>query len=371
MASRPPDFFRMLPRRAVLIFYAAVFFTFAPVGPLFGSSFTNQWSWQALVFLTFVSGALAVSWAATFTHSRWFVIGIVAFTALQIAFYGPMRLTLLGSQQRKLSLEAALFVALIVAGYVLFIVFISGRGRDTLRLQTEMDLAREIHETLVPEIRLATDRVEAHAVSQASAEVGGDLVDAVEHAGGVDLVLADVAGHGVRSGVVMSMVKAGLRATLRHGPGLGETVTALNALLEETTGSEMYATIAAVRVPPEGDDVEFVLAGHHHLLAVRANDGTTRRLPNQNLPAGLFPQTCRAESLRLVDGDLLVLYTDGLNETENDRGEQLGHDAIERIVVEHRHAPLERLREVLLESVAAHGGQNDDRSLLLIRLRGG
>ena len=120
------------------------------------------------------------------------------------------------------SLAGLAVIAAIAFGYVLFVVFISRRGREAVRLMTEVALAQEIHASLVPALQHADDRLQVDASSTASGEMGGDLVDMVERGATTDLVLADVSGHGVKAGVVMGMVKAALRMAQRDERGLAK-----------------------------------------------------------------------------------------------------------------------------------------------------
>ncbi len=154
-AATSTNFFAMIPRRSVIAFFAAVFFVFSPIGLLLGSSFVEQRPIRIIVIGALLSGCIAVSWAATFTLSRWWIASVVVFTVLQIAFFGPMQKTAFGIGSAHASVEGVGSVAAIVLGYVLFIVFISGQGRTALRLQTEMALARRIHETLVPRLEVS------------------------------------------------------------------------------------------------------------------------------------------------------------------------------------------------------------------------
>lgn len=362
-ATNQPGFFDLVPGRATLLFFIAVFFIFAPVAllPISLSEPAPGMGWMALIWA--LSGGVAVSWAATFTLSRWCIAGIVFFQLGMFLAFGlaPVRGTV--------SWEGVATTVAIVAGYVLFVVFITGQGRTTLRLKTEMELARQIHETLAPPISTRNDRLEVHGVSIASSEMGGDLIDVVEHGRGTDIFVADVSGHGVRAGVVMGMVKSAFRALLQSSRPLGETLTGLNALLEQVTTSEMYATFAGFRVPREGGGLEFAVAGQSAVLHYRRGVKEPAKLGSRHLPLGMFPQSCGTETIDVEPGDLLAAYTDGLNETEDANGEQLGHAAIETTIGELRDQPLERIAEAVLQLTRAHGAQDDDRSLLLVRLR--
>ena len=378
MAKRIADeFFKTIPRGAMIVFLAGVFFIFAPVGLLFVSSFAEARPMGATLFIAFLSGAVGVSWAATFTVSRWFVPAIVVTTALLMAFSGgPFQGSALGARISRTAPETLFVVAAVVLGYVLFVVFISGQGRTTLRLMTEMTLARGIHETLVPRIDRTVGRVKILGVSLASSEMGGDLIDLVERDEATDLVLADVSGHGVKAGVVMGMVKASLRTALLRPRGLEPLLADLHEVLEATTSTEMYATCAALRIDREGRNAECALAGHHQVVRVRANGGI-ERIGESNPPLGLFGTGSYAtERFELSPGDLLALYTDGLNETRRgkaiaragDDPEELGHARIESFLAQNVAAPLEELQRGLFELVESFGSHDDDRTLLLVRV---
>ncbi len=368
-ASSP--FLALVPRRSAIIFFAAVFFIFSPVGVLLGSSLVERRPLPTLLLAGLLSGCIAVSWAATFTLSRRWIVGIVLFTAAQMAFFGPLGGTAFGIREASFSLEGVSIVAVIVLGYTLFVIFISGQGRTTLRLQTEMALAREIHATLAPPLELSRERFEVLGLSRASSEMGGDLVDAVDHAETTDLVLADVSGHGVKAGVVMGMLKSAIRTVLLRPAPLAELLTALNDVLERTTAPEMYATLAVVRIGAGGERAEYALAGHHPILHHRAGAREVVRLAQRQLPLGLMPcRTFDTGSVALAPGDLLALYTDGLAETENAAGEALGHEPVERLLVERAGAPLPEIQRELFELAGRHGERVDDQTILLLRVRG-
>ncbi len=367
MVSRR-DFFKMIPRRSVAMYFAAVFLIFAPVNLLMSLSFVGDRPLAAVLFSTLISGGVAVSWAATFTVSRWFIIGIVAFTAALMAFDGPLRDSALGLRSTGGSWEGVGSVCQLAVGYILFVMFIAGQARRTFRLQTEMNLARQIHETVVPAIDLRTPRLEALGVSAASSEMGGDLIDTVDHGERIDFYLADVSGHGVRAGVVMGMVKAAVRTRLLAPGGLAEIMADLNAVLGDLTAPEMFVTFACMRLGP--GRIEYALAGHHPILHVRAADGGVTELENENLPFGIGSgETYRIRERAVSPGDLLVVYTDGLIECHDRSGRALGSDAVHAIAQNRFREPLPAIRDAIFAAAGAHGDQEDDQTLLLVRVR--
>ena len=247
--------------------------------------------------------------------------------------------------------------------------FVNGQAKTTVRLMAEMARARNIHDTLVSPLSFTNDRIEALGFSCPSTEMGGDLIDLVDHGESTDLFLADVAGHGVGAGIVMAMVKSSIRMGLRKHEGLSELLGDLNEVLLDTTSAELYSTLACLRIDPAGC-VEYVLAGHHHIVHYRASASELRRLDHRNLPLGLFDgRMYTTDTVAPEPGDLLFVYTDGLNETNDASGAELGHEAIERTVADLAARPLGEIRQAVFDLVERHGKQSDDRTLLVVRFR--
>ena len=198
---------------------------------------------------------------------------------------------------------------------------------------------------------------------------GGDLIDLVDRGESTDLFLADVAGHGVGAGIVMAMVKSSIRMGLRTHEGLSELLGDLNEVLLDTTSAALYSTLACLRIDPAGC-VEYALAGHHHIVHYRASASELRRLDHRNLPLGLFDgHLYSTDTVAPEPRDLLVVYTDGLNETNDASGAELGHEAIERTVAGLAARPLAEICQAVFNLVERYGKQSDDRTLLVVRFR--
>jgi hypothetical protein len=364
------DFFQRIPRRSLLVLHLAVFFIFAPVGMLFVSSFAQQRPLASVVLYMTVSGLVAVCWAATFTISKLFISGIVIFSAALMVLPGPLASTTFGLRSAQVSLVCYMLAAATVLGYFLFIAFIGGQARTTLRLMTEMSLARQIHDALVPTIDVTSDQFEVLGTSIPSTEMGGDLIDLIEHEEGTDMFLADVSGHGVRAGVVMGMVKSAIHTQSLRRQGLGELTRQLNNVIEQLTSAELYATMACLRFVSGTSEVEWAVAGHHHITHYRGVSGKVQRLGGPSFPVGLLPdRDYKTSATRVESGDLLVVYTDGLNETTDSSDVELGHDAIEREIARLANRPLREIQAAVFALARNHGPQVDDMTILLVRPR--
>jgi serine phosphatase RsbU (regulator of sigma subunit) len=129
----------------------------------------------------------------------------------------------------------------------------------------------------------------------------------------------------------------------------------------------MYATAACLRLEP-GDE-EAALAGHPSILHWRAATRAIERLDGANLPLAMFPdQRYASRPLDLEEGDLLVILTDGLFEVMDAKDRELGFDEIVATVERNADRPLADIHDRILERARGHGRQQDDQSLLLVRV---
>src|SRR5262245_270984 len=234
-------------------------------------------------------------------------------------------------------------------------------------MSTEIALARDIHATLVPPVATATPRVELRGASYPTTEVGGDLLDVVPGDDADTVFVADVSGHGVPAGVLMAMIRSAIRVRLRAGAALDELVRDLNWIVYESTEPRLFATFVAMRFGAGG--VEYAIAGHPPILRVRAADGGVDRLETEPPPLGILPaHPFTARRVDAAPGDVFVLFTDGLTEVRDRNGNMLGEDGFVELVRRHAHRPLAELQTALFDAVRAFGAQDDDQTLLVVRL---
>lgn len=365
-----------LQKRIPLRLYLSTFFLFGTLGILLDIAMVTPRPWYGVGLMVVMTGLIAVGWVHAFQHGLRLILFLVPASIVvpilvdvlipsQSLNFAMRR----GGLDPRLLGEVVICLAMFVAGYVLFVRYIRDEGLRHLRLQTEMDLARRIHDTLVTPIAVSTPRVEFFGRSTASSEMGGDLVDLVETAEGHTAVVADVSGHGVAAGVLMAMVKAALRMRLREGGPLDALVRDLNRLVHELTEPQTFVTFSCLRVDG-GTHVHYALAGHLPILHFERATRTLHRLPNEHLPLGVLAEEAfAARTVTPGTGDLLVMLTDGFMETMNARGQLLGEERLESLIVQHADRPLVDIYSALTALADAHGPAGDDRTVLLARWR--
>ena len=363
-----------MPLRSQLLFFAGTFFVFLPTGLLTDVSKLGATSASRLALSSLIAGGTAVAYVVVARYGAgWMaVLAPIHFSGVAALdkWLGPLGPELAEDALRaRLGLDVGLTVLSLVVGFTLLSTFIRVEGARHGRLRAEVDLARQIHRVLVPPLAQRLGGIEVRGLSAASGDVGGDLVDVVETADGWTAYVVDVSGHGVGSGLLMGMVKSATRVALRGGTDLGALLTLLNGVIFGLKSPAMYATFAGLQA--RGGSLSFAVAAHLPILRHRPGNGAIEELTMAQLPIAMFEDTqFTATPLAAEPGDLFVILTDGLTEVFDARGQELGLERVKALVAAHGDGPLDVLERRLLDAVRAHGAQQDDQSLLLVRVGG-
>ena len=242
-------------------------------------------------------------------------------------------------------------------------------GLDNVRMQTELSLAHGIQATLVPPISFQNATFEIYGKSMPSAEMGGDLIDVIESNGTLLAYVADVSGHGLAAGQLMGMLKTALRVSLQFRQAPAALLESADRVLPAVKESDMYATLALLQFDGSAQ-AEYALAGHVPILHYRNRSRDTARLSMEQFPLGLIPGGCYAsQRVPYSSRDLFLMLTDGISEVPNDRDEEFGLARVEQLLTQHSAEPLPQIWERIIEHVRQHGLQQDDQTLLLVRVR--
>ena len=362
--------------RALLL--GAVFALFSAIGLLSDVLSLGRSTPVTLALLTLLGGVMAVVFLVVILRRPlWLPAAILLQVVLatwigrrpagpEIVPAGPMAEQL----RQRLAINAMGAVACITISYTLFIVFTTKSGKEFVRLDTELQLARDIHRSLVPRIETRIGGFDFFAVSSPSGEVGGDLVDVVEHDGPPEWTayLVDVSGHGVPSGVLMGMVKSAVRMALVDTAPFEAMLPGLNDVLYEVSQPQMFATFAALR-PAGPGRLAYTLAGHLPILCWRAATATVEELAVPQVPLGMLPgRDYVAAETTCSPGDVFLVLTDGLIEVFDRSDREFGMEGVRATLAGNARSPLPQLEEALLTASRAHGTQLDDQSLILIRV---
>ena len=362
-----------MPWGVRLQFLEAVFFTFSGVGFLLDLANPTPGRTTHVLFLVFMGGAIGVAYGFCFMRAPKLLPVLVAVHVVlalavpHLKFLRPLAVDWAQVASTAAGVDLIGSLLAISLGYVFFVRFIRKQGLHYFRVQTEIDLAGQIHRSLVPPIAASTSQLEFYAVSIPSSEMGGDLVDLVQDGNELIGYLADVSGHGVPSGVLMAMVKSAARMKLATSSELLMLLEDLNRVIYELKSADTFVTLAYVALGSSGD-LHFSTAGHLPILHFRSDAGSVCELSTSNPPIGIFKERqFDSSQVEFLSGDIAVLLTDGLTETTNEKEEEYGLERVKRQLTKHSEKPLKVICEMLLAEVGKFGKQMDDQSVLLVR----
>lgn len=366
--------FAKMPLRSFVTFCIAVACTFAAIGvvnDLFDLEHTDV---RHLITGVVTTSGFAVL-ATLFIYRRMVKVLIVLAVLLTLWLIFASRMlpsphNIFTPEQWRthVALHGFILLVLILFSYGWFGTFFRMEGRRYYVAHTEIELASRIQEQLVPPIELRSGDLELYGISKPSGTVGGDLIDVVQADGVLCAYVADVAGHGVAAGVLMSMVKTAVRMHLRASSPTGEgLLEAINDTLTPLTDPAAYATFAYVLARP-GEQFTYSVAAHLPLFHYQRKSGAIQRCSVENLPLAMFPHTCYGTAvIDIQPGDIVAIVTDGLTEVFNKGSEELGEQYIENTLAQLSGLPLAEVADGIFREARAFGKTTDDQTLLLLR----
>jgi serine phosphatase RsbU (regulator of sigma subunit) len=243
------------------------------------------------------------------------------------------------------------------------------------RATQELEIARQVQARLFPQTLAPCGPLEYAGVCVQARQVGGDYYDFLNL--GQDrlgLVVGDIAGKGIAAALLMANLQANLRSqcavALEQPQRFLESV---NQLFYENTIESAYATLFFAEYDSQARRLRYANCGHLPGLLLRS-DGTLDRLSSTCTVLGLFKDwVCSIGESTLMPGDTLVLYTDGVTESFDDRGEEFGQGRLMESLRRHRDLRPQELLDSILKDVQQFSPheQHDDITLLVAKCAGG
>jgi cytochrome c-type biogenesis protein CcmE len=252
----------------------------------------------------------------------------------------------------------------------------SARHHDRLRMKQELEYAREIQLSMLPRQAPLLDWLDVAALSLPATEVGGDYYDYFDFGPNrLAMVVGDVTGHGVASGLVLSGVRSSLNLLRDEMDRPSAVLDRVNLMLKRTSAPRMHMTLALVVLDRSECSTTVATAGHPPVLLRRAN-GEVEEVGSGSFPLGAIESARYVEDrIKLSPGDVLLLYSDGLVETINPVGDQYGWDRLKEILRGLDGIPTaNEIRDLILREVwdfKDEAEQMDDVTMVVVRCLGG
>jgi phosphoserine phosphatase RsbU/P len=235
-------------------------------------------------------------------------------------------------------------------------------------LVEDLELASRIQAGLLPRNDLVHNDWRAAYHYEPAGQVSGDYCDLVTgENGNLYFMLGDVSGKGIPASMLMAHLHAMFRVLIGVGLPLVQMVERASRVFCESTLATHYATLICGRAGKDGE-VEICNAGHLPVLLLRAAE--VNRIEATGLPLGMF---CSAEftadCMYLNHGDRLVLFTDGISESQNRRGTELGIQPLIQSVKERPWSPARKtVLSIMTQAEEFRGGNpaTDDQTVMVI-----
>jgi sigma-B regulation protein RsbU (phosphoserine phosphatase) len=245
---------------------------------------------------------------------------------------------------------------------------------DKKQYEKELAVAASIQQGLFPSALPDLSGFDVAAMNRPAQQVGGDYYDVLTlRDGGTDACLfcvADVSGKGLAASLLMSTIQATLRALLGRELSLAELASRANELLFATTPGSKYATAALVMAHPQTGECRYVSGGHTESLLLRTS-GERVWLGATGVPLGLFPGMAWEEvSFTMSDGDVLVLYSDGVSEAQTVTYDEFEPERLASIVERERDQPAAAIIASIVAAIdefVQGAPQFDDITLMVIK----
>jgi len=242
------------------------------------------------------------------------------------------------------------------------------------RAAHELDIAMQVQARLFPQRLPAMRALDYAGVCVQTRRVGGDYYDFLDLGQErLGLVIGDIAGKGMPAALLMANLQANLRSQCAIAVEQPEQLLqSVNRLFYENTADNAYATFFYSEFDDRTGRLRYANCGHLPGLLLRV-DGSVERLEATATVLGLFTDwECRTAERRLLSGDLLAIFTDGITEAFNERDEEFGEERLIEALHAHRHLSPNDIVGAILEDVRRFScqDQRDDITLIVAGCRG-
>ncbi len=249
-------------------------------------------------------------------------------------------------------------------------------ARQELRQEAfkkELEIAKDVQKFLFPDELPYGVRLKLEASYLPHHTVGGDYYDYIPINQNQFLIcIADVSGKGIPAAIIMSNFQASLRTLIRQTPNLSEIIEALNFQIMEHAKGENFITFFAAIYDHNLKTMVYVNSGHNHPILYDKEHGV-RMLDEGSTVLGAFHPLPFINEGFITDLDsfLLFLYTDGLTETTDSKGEEFGPERIRDFIAENKDVDLKKMHQEILkylDKFKGDNGYNDDITMLSCKM---
>lgn len=257
--------------------------------------------------------------------------------------------------------------------FVLLNLLLAFEVADKLTAKSELELARQIQESLIPQNPPQIDDIDIACYSESAKEVGGDYLDFISSNEKTHIVIGDISGKGMAAAIYMVQVRAILHHLIDTCTNLKDVLSILNRNLYRIFRRDYFFT-ANVAELNNNKELRLFRAGHQPVLYYNHQKKVCDFVIPRGMGLGLtdksiFDDSMQEEVIKLNSGDILVFYTDGLTETMNEYKIEFGDERLKNIVCSNSNKTALQIQNKILMEVNRFNRLNPDDDLSIIILK--
>jgi len=241
------------------------------------------------------------------------------------------------------------------------------------RSQAELRIASDIQRSFLPEHIPPVRGFDLAATSISAMEVGGDFYDFIPGKERMGMVIADVSGKSIPAALFMALSRTIVRANATHHEKGTEVLQDANDMIAADSRSGMFVTLFYGILDEQTKSLVYANAGHPPPLLMRRGEDRFRALKVTGIALGVVEGMKYEErQIDLMPGDILVLYTDGVNEAINDCEEQFGLARLCRTVRGSRDLTAQEILDSILQDISRFAGEQeqfDDITMIVVKAK--
>ena len=236
-------------------------------------------------------------------------------------------------------------------------------------------IASKYQKDLLPQKLPVIGKTSIGCFSNQAEGVCGDYYDILaSRKDKVSFIMADIAGKGMNSLIVMIMIRAILRLAVNTAQSASTIMTWANrGICSDTSKIDHFASVALINYNSTTKEAEISTCGNNPVFLFSAKDKTIKQISTPSEPLGVTKETVFEDiKLKLYSGDILAACTDGLLESLNENGVQYSSSSLSRIIIKNCNASAKEISNKVKEDLKKFCGvaqQYDDQSLLVIKIQ--
>lgn len=241
------------------------------------------------------------------------------------------------------------------------------------RLKEEMLLAQKVQENFLPKKLPSSKKMSVATYFEAAQYVGGDYYDLFNSSEDyINIIIADVSGHGVAPAITMSTFRGVCRSVLTLPLDFDKQISIINNLMcEDSKYSEFFITAFFMRYYEKENRLEYISTGHNDILYYNNKKDEIESLKSTSIPLGIFEDK-KYEFVKkeINKDDILVLYTDGLTESKNTKKEMFKLDRLISILNESKDLDAKKILKNIKNSLndfIQDEPKDDDTTILITK----